>query len=107
MLHFNPRSIARHLHLDDVPNLGRYRPEDFIALVDRHGIAWHEKTLGQLFCDGSARQIVAMLLDECDRGGVTLRLGASISSVDHASSTAEAFARGTALMNGVSTGEIR
>ena len=40
--------------------LGRFGPADFIALVDRHRIAWHEKTLGQLFCDGSSRQIVAM-----------------------------------------------
>jgi hypothetical protein len=64
--------------------LGRYRPEDFIALVDRHRIAWHEKTLGQLFCDGSARQIVAMLLDECDKGGVDLLLGRSIGAIDHA-----------------------
>jgi predicted Rossmann fold flavoprotein len=63
--------------------LGRYQPEDFIALVDRHRIAWHEKTLGQLFCDGSARQIVAMLLDECDRGAVTLALGSPIASVGH------------------------
>lgn len=45
--------------------LARYTPQDFIALVDAHGIAWHEKTLGQLFCDGSAKQIVQMLLDEC------------------------------------------
>src|SRR3954468_13544502 len=63
--------------------LGRYRPEDFIALVDRHRIAWHEKTLGQLLCDGSARQIVAMLLDECDRGGVTVALGSAVSALDH------------------------
>ena len=48
--------------------LSRYTPADFIALVDRYGIAWHEKTLGQLFCDGSARQIVALLLAECDAG---------------------------------------
>lgn len=45
--------------------LARYTPSDFIEMVDRHGIAWHEKTLGQLFCDGSAKQIVQMLLDEC------------------------------------------
>ena len=45
--------------------LARYTPRDFIDLVDKHGIAWHEKTLGQLFCDGSAKQIVQMLLDEC------------------------------------------
>ena len=64
--------------------LRRYTPGDFIALVDRHRIAWHEKTLGQLFCDGSARQIVAMLLAECDAGGVTVRLGAAPSEIDHA-----------------------
>ncbi len=64
--------------------LGRYTPADFIALVDRHGIAWHEKTLGQLFCDGSARQIVAMLLDECAKGDVTIRCGEAIRGVDRA-----------------------
>jgi predicted Rossmann fold flavoprotein len=55
--------------------LGRFSPADFIALVDRHRIAWHEKTLGQLFCDGSSRQIVAMLLDECAAGGVETAFG--------------------------------
>ena len=64
--------------------LGRYGPDDFLALVEKHGIAWHEKTLGQLFCDGSAKQIVAMLLDECAAGDVTLRLGGAITDVDHA-----------------------
>ena len=64
--------------------LGRYRPDDFIALVERHGIAWHEKTLGQLFCDGSARQIVDMLLDECAIGKVEIALGEAIAGVDHA-----------------------
>jgi predicted Rossmann fold flavoprotein len=63
--------------------LGRYQPHDFIDLVDRHGIAWHEKTLGQLFCDGSARQIVAMLLDECDQGAVTIRLGQPLGDINH------------------------
>ena len=62
----------------------RYTPTDFIELVGRHRIAWHEKTLGQLFCDGSARAIVAMLLDECEAGGVTLSLGRGIGEVDHA-----------------------
>ena len=57
-------------YLSDNPHfaksaLARYTPKDFIELVDKHGIAWHEKTLGQLFCDGSASQIVQMLLDEC------------------------------------------
>ena len=64
--------------------LGRYTPQDFLALVERHGIAWHEKTLGQLFCDQSARQIVAMLLAECEAGGVAIRLSHSISAVTHA-----------------------
>lgn len=64
--------------------LGRYRPDDFIALVERYGIAWHEKTLGQLFCDGSARQIVDMLLDECAIGRVEIALGEAIAGVDHA-----------------------
>ncbi len=47
--------------------LSRYSPQDFIDLVNDYGIAWHEKTLGQLFCDGSAKQIVQMLLDECGK----------------------------------------
>ncbi|MES1971894.1 MAG: NAD(P)/FAD-dependent oxidoreductase [Pseudomonadota bacterium] len=64
--------------------LGRYTPADFIALVDAHGIAWHEKTLGQLFCDGSAKQIVALLRDECDRGRVIIGLGQPVRAVDHA-----------------------
>jgi len=61
--------------------LARYTPADFIALVERHGIAWHEKTLGQLFCDGSARQIVDMLLEECPPDLVTLTCGVEIASV--------------------------
>ncbi|WP_380877946.1 hypothetical protein ACFB49_14890 [Sphingomonas sp. DBB INV C78] len=63
--------------------LRRYTQEDFIALVDRYGIAWHEKTLGQLFCDGSARQIVAMLDEECRAGGVEIALGRDVSAVEH------------------------
>jgi predicted Rossmann fold flavoprotein len=62
--------------------LRRFTPADFIALVDRHRIAWHEKTLGQLFCDGSSRQIVAMLLDECAAGGVETAFGHS-ATVEH------------------------
>lgn len=64
--------------------LRRYTAADFLALVEAHGIAWHEKTLGQLFCDGSARQIVTMLLDECDRGGVRIELGQPVTDVAHA-----------------------
>lgn len=62
--------------------LGRYTAQDFVALVERHGIAWHEKTLGQLFCDGSARQIVAMLLAEAE--GAEIALGQPIRDVGHA-----------------------
>jgi predicted Rossmann fold flavoprotein len=61
--------------------LSRYTPADIIALLDRHGIAWHEKTLGQLFCDGSARQVVAMLLTECAAAGVDLRLGCRVTAL--------------------------
>jgi hypothetical protein len=64
--------------------LRRYTPQDFIDLVDRHRIAWHEKTLGQLFCDGSARQIVNMLMEECAKGAVRISLGRRISDVAHA-----------------------
>ncbi|MEY4270413.1 MAG: hypothetical protein RLZZ58_1629 [Pseudomonadota bacterium] len=69
--------------------LGRYTPADFIDLVRAHGIAFHEKTLGQLFCDGSARQIVAMLLAECDKAGqaggaVDFHYGEGVTAVDHA-----------------------
>lgn len=63
--------------------LSRYTQWDFLALVERHKIAWHEKTLGQLFCDGSARQIVAMLLDECAKGQVDVRLSTEIGEVSH------------------------
>jgi predicted Rossmann fold flavoprotein len=66
--------------------LGRFSPADFIALVDRHRIAWHEKTLGQLFCDGSSRQIVAMLLDECAAGGVETAFGQA-ATVEHRDGT--------------------
>ena len=61
--------------------LRRYRPRDFIALVERYGIAYHEKTLGQLFCDGSAMQIITMLLTEMKAAGVQLRLLTGVEKV--------------------------
>ncbi|MBU8539647.1 BaiN/RdsA family NAD(P)/FAD-dependent oxidoreductase [Falsiroseomonas tokyonensis] len=61
--------------------LARYTQHDFVALVRKHGIPFHEKTLGQLFCDGSARAIVAMLLAECTAAGVDLRLSHRITEV--------------------------
>src|SRR5687768_14065507 len=62
--------------------LSRCTPQDFLALVERHGIAWHEKTLGQLFCDGSARQIVDLLLAECAAGDVALSCGETVRKVE-------------------------
>lgn len=64
--------------------LSRYTAQDFIALVNKYDIDWHEKTLGQLFCDGSARQIVAMLMDECPDEYVSVSLGQSITDISHA-----------------------
>ena len=61
--------------------LSRYTPSDFLALMAKHNIAWHEKTLGQLFCDGSAKQVVAMLLAECASAGVQVKLGSKITDV--------------------------
>jgi len=64
--------------------LSRYSERDFIALVERHRIPYHEKTLGQLFCDGSAREILAMLLAECGAVRVDLRAGHSVSEISRA-----------------------
>ena len=61
--------------------LDRYTQTDFISLVERHRIPFHEKTLGQLFCDGSARAVVAMLLAECARGGVDVRVDHTVTDI--------------------------
>jgi hypothetical protein len=61
--------------------LARYTPADFIRLVERHGVAYHEKTLGQLFCDGSARQIVDLLMSECADAGVRVLLSTAVREV--------------------------
>ncbi|MCT4712089.1 NAD(P)/FAD-dependent oxidoreductase [Enterobacteriaceae bacterium H11S18] len=62
--------------------LARYTQWDFIGMVDKHGIAWHEKTLGQLFCDDSAQQIVEMLVAECEKGNVTTRLRSEVLGIE-------------------------
>jgi predicted Rossmann fold flavoprotein len=62
--------------------LARYTPADFIALVEKHRIAYHEKTLGQLFCDGSAREIVSMLEEECRAAKVTIFLNVDVREVN-------------------------
>jgi len=62
--------------------LARYTPRDFIDLIDKHGIAWHEKKLGQLFCDESSQQVIDMLKQECDATGVQWCMPANVASVD-------------------------
>ena len=64
--------------------LARHTPEDFIALVERHRIAYHEKKLGQLFCDGSSRQIVNMLLEECAAAGAEVLTNCRVGEVGKA-----------------------
>ncbi len=61
--------------------LARFTPQEFLALVERHGIAWHEKKLGQLFCDQSSKQILQLLEDECADAGVDVRVDCKVSSV--------------------------
>jgi predicted Rossmann fold flavoprotein len=75
--------------------LARYTQHDFIALVTKHRIAFHEKTLGQLFCDGSARQVVAMLLAECAAAGVDLRLRHRVTGIARADRFAVTTDHGT------------
>jgi hypothetical protein len=77
--------------------LARYTQWDFIDMVNRHGIAWHEKTLGQLFCDDSAQQIVAMLESECAKGKVEIRLRSEITSVTKTESGFEINVNGSTV----------
>jgi hypothetical protein len=86
---FTNLDVAPDRFLSDNPHfctsaLSRYTQSDFIGLVRRHRIPYHEKRLGQLFCDGSARAIVSMLLEERVLGGVDLRLGHTVTNVSHA-----------------------
>ena len=80
--------------------LARYTPRDFVALVERYGIAWHEKTLGQLFCDRSSLDIIALLKSECDRAGVQWRMPCAVSAVAH-----EAGAYAVATSMGATRGQ--
>jgi predicted Rossmann fold flavoprotein len=75
--------------------LSRYTARDFLALVEKHRIAWHEKTLGQLFCDGSARQVVAMLLAEAEAAGVELRLETRVTDISRGAEFTVTTDRGT------------
>ena len=89
--------------------LARYTPRDFLALVERHGIRWHEKKLGQLFCDETALDIIAMLRAECDRGGVAWRQPCGVDAVARegdrfAISTSQGLVRAASLV--VATGGL-
>ena len=91
---FTNRSVTPAQFLSDNPRfcisaLSRYTPQDFIALVERYGIAYHEKTLGQLFCDGSAQQIIDLLLSEMRQAQAQLRLNCNVEQV---TKTADGFA---------------
>src|SRR5271156_3986133 len=98
------RFLSENLHFCHSA-LARYTPEHFIAMVQRHGIAFHEKTLGQLFCDGSARAIVAMLISEAISANVDLHLAHTINGLsksdqfrvetDHGSFTASSLVLAT------------
>ncbi|MGB8337406.1 MAG: NAD(P)/FAD-dependent oxidoreductase [Burkholderiales bacterium] len=65
--------------------LAHYTPQHFISLVEHYGIGYHEKTLGQLFCDNSAQQIINMLKSECGKGSVELRMKCAVNEVEHSS----------------------
>jgi predicted Rossmann fold flavoprotein len=85
-LHCGPENFVSNNPHFAKSALALYQPRHFIELVERYGIAWHEKTLGQLFCDGSARAIVEMLLAKCARGGVEMVLNARGITVERAAS---------------------
>ncbi|TAE82603.1 MAG: NAD(P)/FAD-dependent oxidoreductase [Alphaproteobacteria bacterium] len=82
-IHCTPKNFLSENPRFCISALSRYTPQDFIALVQRYNITYHEKTLGQLFCDHSSRQIVQMLLDECAHHGVTIQMQQSITDVQH------------------------
>ncbi|MER9316863.1 NAD(P)/FAD-dependent oxidoreductase [Mesorhizobium sp. M0659] len=87
-IHTSPKNfISGNPHFC-ISALSRYTQGDFIALVERHGIAYHEKTLGQLFCDGSARQVIDMLVSDMQDWGVELALSTEVRNV---SKTADGF----------------
>ena len=84
-IHTAPQSFLSSNRKFAISALKRYRPADFIGLVERYGIAYHEKTLGQLFCDGSAQQIIDMLLAEMEKGGVRLALQTTVEAIEQSS----------------------
>ena len=81
-LHTTPENFLSENRHFAKSALARYSPQEFVDLVDKHGICYHEKTLGQLFCDGSAQQIVTMLERECAEAGVVVRLGMQVQQIE-------------------------
>ena len=79
--HTNPEAFLSHNPHFMKSALQQYSQHDFVALVEKHGLAYHEKKLGQLFCDHSARDIVDMLLAEADKVGVVLSLNSEVTSI--------------------------
>ncbi len=101
---FTNRHVSADNYLSANPHfcksaLVRYTPADFIALVDRHRVAWHEKELGQLFCDESAKQIVRLLLDECAAVAARIEVGCSIERIERG---AEGFRIATSTLGELS-----
>src|SRR5271163_3888927 len=91
-IHCNPENfLSANSHFARSA-LARYTPADFIVLVEKHRIPYHEKTLGQLFCDGSAKEIVGMLLAECADAGVEIFLDEHVESVRRLEERRDAFA---------------
>jgi predicted Rossmann fold flavoprotein len=82
-LHCRPENFLSENRHFAKSALARYTPQDFLALVHKHGIAYHEKTLGQLFCDRSSRQILDMLLAECSEAGVEILPGVRTEQIQH------------------------
>lgn len=80
-LHADPKNYLSQNPRFCVSALRRFSPQDFITLVDKHKIDWHEKKLGQLFCDGRAQQIISMLRDECEDAGVKIMLDTCVQGV--------------------------
>ena len=107
-IHTGPQAFLSNNPRFCLSALRRYTAKDFIATVDARGIAWHEKTLGQLFCDGSAVQVVTMLTDAMAQAGVELRLGLGVERVDRSGEgftlTLSTGARVTATSLVVATG---
>lgn len=81
-IHTRPEAFLSHNPRFCISALKRFTPAQFIERVERHKIGWHEKTLGQLFCDDSSNRIISMLLDDCKAAGVTLRLATPVKSIE-------------------------